>query len=242
MPHDRFYVDDALEMGTCVLLLEEEAHHMAQVMRVRVGERVSLVNGRGSLADAEAIQISRQRCELRVLRVIVAKPDPFRIILAQGMPRFNRLDTIVEKGTELGMHEIWLFPADRSEKKALNESQEQRLQAIVVASMKQCGRLDLPKIVLKPPLHKWTELPFPAFYGALDAQAPSFSARLGELQPLQGSLFFVGPEAGFSNTEIADCKRLGAHGVSLHRNVLRTDTAPLVALTMLSQFYIPKQT
>ncbi len=98
--------------------------------------------------------------------------------------------------------------------------------------MKQCGRLDLPKIVLYPPLSQWK---------TLDKSIPLSSVisiqRLHILHPYikkNSSLyFFVGPESGFSDVEKKIFSNLGVVGVRLHPNILRTDTASLVALSII---------
>lgn len=211
-----------------------------KVMRARIGDTVELVNGRGLLAEATVVQMQRHACRLDITSTSTSKPDPFKLVVAQSLPRLNRLDTIVEKGTELGMHMLWLFPGERSERKELSEQQEQRLHSIAVSALKQSGRLYLPEIFVKPPLVNWNNLPFPAFYGSLNPNAPLFSTSWQQTKPEEGVLFFVGPEAGFSEAEIQHLERLGAKGVNLHRNILRTDTASLVALSLIHHWMLKR--
>lgn len=231
MPHSRFYIDSAFTENSEVYLEGEEAHHLQRVMRKREGEVVELVNGRNQLALAKIAQCSKKGVSLTLIRVSEQAPPAFTVILCQAIPRMNRLDLIVEKGTELGMHELWLFPAALSEKKELSPTQLKRLELISIAAMKQCGRLDLPKISLKAPLLKWKELPFPAYFGETSESAPPFFSTL---QKKEGILFFIGPEAGFTSDEEKHLKSLHAQGVSLHSNILRTDTAPLIALSIIT--------
>ncbi len=89
-------------------------------MRIQEGEIIELVNGRNELAQAKLIEIEKKRARAEIVSVV--KTEPSRpIILCQALPRPNRLDTIIEKGTELGMTELRLFPGERSEKKNLSE-------------------------------------------------------------------------------------------------------------------------
>ena len=222
MPHNRFFVETPFHPHQ-EIDLQEEGRHL-KVMRIREGDTIELVNGQNQLAHAT---LSGPK-QAKIVSVEEKKP-PFPVILCQAIPRQNRLDTIVEKGTELGMTELWLFPGKRSEKKGV---QLPRLKQITIAAMKQCGRLDLPKIIVMPPLHEWEPLNHPAYFGDLSEEAPPF---LSAIEKKEALAFFVGPEAGFTPEEVEDLKRIGAQGVKLHPWILRTDTAPLVALSLIAQ-------
>ncbi|MBI3901056.1 MAG: 16S rRNA (uracil(1498)-N(3))-methyltransferase [Chlamydiia bacterium] len=208
----------------------EEAHHALSVMRKKEGSIVELINGKNVLAKAEIISTTKRSLRLRVISSLSASP-PSSIILCQALIRPNKLDFIMEKGTELGMTELWLFPAERSEKISLSPHQQTRLHALSIAAMKQCGRLDLPTLSLKPPLLQWSSLPYPAYFGETAPHAPPF---LSLYKKASGVLFFIGPESGFSPHEEEHLRSLHAQGVRLHPHTLRTETAPLVALTLLS--------
>lgn len=218
MPHNRFFVDQPLIRGETIDL-KEEARHL-KVMRIREGETIEIVNGRHQLGFATV------QGKGATLTAVEERPAPKALILCQAIPRMNRLDTIVEKGTELGMTELWLFPAERSEKKSLSKNQLERVAQITIAALKQCGRLDLPKIVVKPPLLEWESAPLPAFYGDTGTQAPQMTGG--------GKACFIGPEAGFSSKEEAHLMTIGVSGAKLHNHILRTDTAALVAVYSLS--------
>jgi 16S rRNA (uracil1498-N3)-methyltransferase len=230
MPHSRFFIDSALNVDDVVLLEGDEAHHLQRVMRKKVGDQVELVNGCNQLALCKILAFEKKGIQLKTLSLIEKQMDHFPIILCQALPRLNRLETIVEKGTELGMTELRLFSGELSEKKELSATQLQRLKIISIAAMKQCGRLDLPKISLKQPLLGWQSLDYPAFFGDLSEEAPPF---LSCFQKKEGILFFIGPESGFTEQEENHLRALGAQGVRLHPSILRTDTAPLVALALI---------
>jgi len=220
MPHDRFYVDTPFQQHEHVDLKDETRH--LKVMRIREGDEIELINGRNQLAHV----VLRDATTTEIVSIEEKEP-PFPIILCQAIPRLNRLDTIVEKCTELGMTELWLFPGKLSEKKNVPLD---RLKKITVAAMKQCGRFDLPKIEIKPPLPQWNKLPYPAYFGDLSEKAPPF---LSVIEKKEGICFFVGPEAGFTPEEETHLKTIAAQGVNLHPWILRTDTAPIVALSLI---------
>jgi 16S rRNA (uracil1498-N3)-methyltransferase len=230
MPYNRFFLDTRFQPELEVLLDNEEAHHLSRVIRKQRGDRIELVNGKFQLATATILNTEKKGVSLRLLAVIEQQPPPYSRIICQALPLFNRLETIVEKGTELGMTALWLFPGQLSAKKEISHAQLLRLRNIAIASMKQSGRLDLPSILLHPPLEKWIPCPQgSAYYGDPHATAP-FRPSAGNI------LFFVGPEAGFAPAEIIELRRLQANSVRLHANTLRTDTASLAALALAHSY------
>ncbi len=240
MPHNRYFLDSAFKSQSDVLLSGEEAHHLSRVMRKNRGDEVELINGRHQLATAILLGIEKKGICLRIISIIEHSPPKRALIICQALPRFNRLENIVEKGTELGMTSLWLFPGQLSEKKDLSANQLDRLKTIAIAAIKQSGRLDLPTFVLCPPLEQWKPLEFPAYFGDLDPDAPPFLSALNQ-SPSDDILFFVGPEAGFSSVEENRLHQLQAQGVRLHHNILRTDTASLTALSVISNYFLTRK-
>jgi 16S rRNA (uracil1498-N3)-methyltransferase len=236
MPHERFFTDQPLDDR--VTLEETEFHHLCRVMRAREGDEIELVNGKNALAEAKITTIGKRHVELEITRVIHGPPPKRPVILAQGIPRLNRLEMILEKGTELGVTEFWLFPGMLSEKETFSPNQHKRMEQILIAAMKQCGRLDLPVISLKSPLVQWKECPGTLFFGDTSAKAPwlwQHSTPLPEHSPV---VLFIGPESGFDQREVSHVQgTLGAHGVKLHSNILRTDTAAITGLSLLQLLY-----
>jgi 16S rRNA (uracil1498-N3)-methyltransferase len=156
------------------------------------------------------------------------------LILCQGIPRFNRLETILEKGTELGVTEFWLFSGVLSEKEEFSPNQHKRMEQILISAIKQCGRLDLPSIVLKPPLLDWPPLSGTLFFGDTAPDAPWIWKLPPPLAGKDPVYLFIGPESGFHPRESAHLQeKLGATGVKLHDNILRTETASLTGLSLL---------
>lgn len=235
MPAERYYIPSLFQEGENVLLQDQEHHHLAHVMRSRIGDVVELVNGMGQMAVATIASIEKKQSTLAVTQLIEQPLPTQSIVLAQGLPRLNRLEFIIEKGTELGMSEIWLFPASRSEKKSLSENQLERLQSIAVSAMKQCGRLFLPKITIVPPIKQWRNLPETGcFFGDLSPNAPLFAELLRDTP--QNIVLCIGPESGLTEEEIGILKQNHFQGVKLHQNVLRTDTAAIAALALASHY------
>lgn len=236
MPVERYFVEEPLQQGEQKWLLDTEFHHLAHVMRMRKGDEIELVNGQGALAQATIAEIRKDRALLEVATLTVAQARTPLLVLAQAFPKLNRLDFILEKGTELGVDEFWFFPGQQSIKKEITDNQLERFQALTIAAMKQCGRLFLPKVMVKPPIKKWTSLIGSAFFGDTEEGVPSFFQAWQQASLQSPVIFCVGPESGWSKEEIEMLKKMGAQGVKLHSNVLRTDTASLVALSLIEHW------
>jgi 16S rRNA (uracil1498-N3)-methyltransferase len=239
MPKERFFCEQPLVESDTIHIKDFEFHHLVNVMRAKVDDTLEVVNGMGQLAEAEVQSIEKKQATLCVKNVLTEAAEPRSIILAQAFSRGNRLDFILEKGTELGMTEIWLFPGVLSERKTFSDNQPQRLKNILISAMKQCGRLFLPKIVLMPELAKWDKLKFASFFGDVEKDAPHFLDVINPLKKNESDvdesvIFFIGPESGFTEKEVRKLKDIGVKGVSLSSNILRTDTAALVALALIT--------
>jgi 16S rRNA (uracil1498-N3)-methyltransferase len=260
MPAERYYLDNIFKAHGQLELKGSEFHHLAHVMRTRKGDSVELVNGKGSLAQAIVQDLAKDKAMLKIEHVYQEPDPPCRLILAQALPKPNRLDFILEKGTELGVNKFWLFPGHYSAKRECSPSQWERAQMVTIAAMKQCGRLHLPSLHLQPTIDQWKNWTNATiFFGDLDPEAILFEAAWKNLytprsngslfegenlikecisHPSYPIIFITGPEGGFSQQEVQCLKDMGAQGVKLHNNILRTDTASLMALSLLSHWLL----
>lgn len=232
MPAYRYFMDEDFKVGESVELTGQEQHHLAHVMRSREGDRVELVNGKGILAEAAVLTVGRRDALLKVENVNKVPPSKVSVILAQAIARPNRLDFILEKGTELGMTELWLFPAERSERGKFSESQLERMRQVTIAAMKQCGRLYLPRIVIRDHFSKWEKFGGLTCFGDVDCKQPINDHF--DWKNYARILFFVGPESGFSEGEVSFLRQIDAKGIKLNDNILRTETAALAGLAIIN--------
>lgn len=224
MPAERFYID--AELKNSVSLSGQERHHLIDVMRARIGDEIELVNGKGSLAKAKISAITKRDATLEIFDLTeTAAPIP-RLNLIIPLMRPSKLELDIEKCTELGADAFFLYAAEYSEKKELSENSRERLKNIAIASMKQCGRLDLP------PIHhlrfdQILDLPGTLLFG--DPRKETAPKQF------QGLLNIItGPERGFSPKELKKLEEKGV-GIKLHKNVLRAETAPIAALMIYTK-------
>lgn len=230
MPSDRFFYDGPLVDGGEVTLEEKELHHLLHVTRTNSGEVVELVNGKGELASARVEKTGRGGASLTLLSVHREPLPTKQRILAQALCRFNRLEWIVEKAVELGCTQIWFFPAKLSELDDLSDNKRERLRYLAISAMKQCGRLDLPHFELLPSLDKWRKPEGALLFGDTRPIAPVLERALVQ----ETTIFCIGPESGLHESEVELLEsKLGGRGVKLHSNILRVETASLVALSLL---------
>jgi 16S rRNA (uracil1498-N3)-methyltransferase len=234
MSAERYYVDSEIKINDLLSIEDQEFRHMALVMRTKQGEKVEIINGRGVLAEATVQQLAKKQAVIKVEAILEGSSNHHSIILAQAIPRINRLDFIIEKGTELGMTDIWLFPGVLSERQSLTDHQLDRLRGLSIAAMKQCNRLWLPRITKRSSLQDWKPFEYDAYYGDLSPSAPLFFDHLTHQTLKKPLVFFVGPESGFTQEEQKNLMKLGAKGVKLHQNILRTDTAAIAALSLMT--------
>lgn len=231
MPHARYFYTHSLKNNDLIKLCSEEDKHLLKVMRTKSGDIVEIINGQGQLALARL----EKDGQLTIQSTTYEEPKKVQITIAQAITKPNRLDIIIEKGTELGMDELWLFPGDLSEKTHISPTLMTRIESITQSAIKQSGRLYLPKIKLMPELKLWkTPLHSQSFFGDTDPSATSFSSIWNK----ESLIFFIGPEKGFSKNEEHLLTNLGAKGVKLHNNILRTETAPLALLSIASHLLL----
>ncbi len=237
MPHNRYYVDSPLQKQTAAILDGDEYHHLARVTRAKSGDPVELVNGRGQLAQATVCTLSKRQAELKIDQVIEKPRQKAPLVLAQALTRMNHLEWIIEKGTELDASAFWLFPGLLSDKEDLSETQTTRLKNLAVSAMKQCGRLDLPSIEIKPPLLKWALPEATLLFGSTAVDAP-YLWDLALKKPVASPIIvFIGPESGFDQREIHFLQHmLQAKGIRLNSNILRTETAAITALSLIQPY------
>ena len=233
----RFFVNvDQFAQGQLVALEETEFHHARDVVRVRIGEQVALINGKGWLALSHVETLERHRCLLRVASVSHEERFTAKLWLGLSLTRPGHLDFAIEKGTEVGVDTFVLFPSDKSEKKPMSDSLVRRLTALTIAATKQSGRLFLPKIVTVHSLQEaLLALPRPHLWADLHEQAVPLQQRLATLPPSEPLSLLIGPESGWSEEE----KQLLSHAsppVLLHTNVLRAETAAVVGAYLASLY------
>jgi 16S rRNA (uracil1498-N3)-methyltransferase len=227
---DRFFYP-TLAGGMTVTLHDEEFHHLVHVLRGKVGQHVELFDGQGASAEALVERLSKRDAQLSLVSEVRREPLPaVSLVLGVACPKGDRLKWLVEKATELGVTELIPLICERSVVEP-RETKLAKLEQTVVTACKQCRRNTLMKIGDSLPLHEFiARAPDPVWIAHPSGE--SIRTQLEERQkrpfdpplPIWGA---VGPEGGFSETEIEQCVAAGARLVSLGRHVLRVETAAI---------------
>ncbi|MEU4215379.1 16S rRNA (uracil(1498)-N(3))-methyltransferase [Actinoplanes sp. NPDC026623] len=233
-----FLVDD-LPGGKRYTLGGAEGHHAATVQRLKVGEVLLLGDGRGGTATAEVTAVGRGSIDVAVLgRDFRAAPDP-RLVVVQGIAKGDRGELAVQAMTEIGVDEIVPWAASRSVAQWRGDRGERAREKWVSTAREAAKQARRP----------W----LPAVSGTPDTSTKRVCARLSEAAagfvlheeatdrltgaklPQAGEIvLIVGPEGGISDQELGAFVGAGAHPVRLGDAVLRTSTAGMAALAVLS--------
>ncbi len=231
-------LDGPLVAGAEMALPAAAARH-AQVRRVQPGDVLVLFDGAGSDWPATVLRMGRHDVQVRVgVPQAVHKELPLAITLALGMPANERMDTLVEKATEMGVATIQPLHTERSVLRLQGERAQRKgahWQAIAQAACEQCGRACVPRVLPVVALADWLQALPPTdsrLVLSLHADALPWSSQAGMSQPAS-VVFLSGPEGGLAPDEEAAARTQGFAPISLGPRVLRADTAPLVALAWL---------
>lgn len=239
----RLHVDRRLVEHDEFALPEGAARH-AQVRRVQPGDALNLFDGRGREHTAQVLEMGRKAVVVRLGPACVTLPELSQpVTLALGMPANERMDTLVEKATELGVHAIQPLECDRSVLRLSGERAQRKRehwQAVAVAASEQCGRAWVPQVEPVRSLTQWLQgvasvavaeagdgrwlLSFSA-----DALPPGLLLRAMKSPPVALRVL-SGPEGGLSPAEEDAARAAGFLPVKLGARVLRADTAPLALL------------
>jgi 16S rRNA (uracil1498-N3)-methyltransferase len=234
----RFYVDCPLDSGLALDLPDGPARHV-QVLRLQPGFAITLFNGEGGEWHASVSQIGRKDVSVLIgAHTSVDRELPCSVTLAVGMPANERMDTLIEKATELGVAAIQPLMCERSVLRLSGERAQKKVahwQAVVLAACEQSGRTRVPRIEPVRSIVEWLrELPM-----SDDARwmlSLSDLAKPVAEMPLVGAsiVCLSGPEGGLTASEEAAARERAFADVSLGNRVLRADTAPVAVLAFLS--------
>ena len=233
----RFHVQQPLAAGQQLELPADVAHHI-NVVRMEPGNTLTLFNGDGGEYTAVLTEVQKKKAwaEVKVFDPREAEL-PFAVTLAQALPEGSKMDWIIEKAVELGVAGIQPLAARRCVVRLSAERAEKKLEhwnGIVVSASEQCGRNRLAPVAAPLEFREWIARQDLHKRVILTPRATESLADWARHQPAQALSIMVGPEGGFSDEEEAEALRHGALPLSIGPRVLRTETAALAAVSILS--------
>ena len=235
----RLYTQQPLHADSLITLDKDAARYLSSVLRMTSGQMLNLFNGEGGEYVAEVVSLSKNQVTVSIKESLPNDRESLlKIHLVIGISRGERMDWVIQKATELGVHIITPIFTERTEVKLAGSRLEKRLvhwQQVSISACEQCLRNVVPTINsavslqqclgthdggLKIVLHHRTERP------------------LTELQNTNNHVtILVGPEGGLSDDEITLVESNGYNAVKLGPRVLRTETAPLAAISILQSLW-----
>lgn len=232
----RVFVDSPLAPDADVRLPDAAANHVGRVLRLRAGAAIVAFDGSGNDYRCEILAVRGDEVRVRVGPRSPGLPEsPLRITLVQAVSRGERMDWTLQKATELGVRTIVPVLSARSVVRLDDSQAEKKLrhwQAIVAGASEQCGRSVVPEIRQPQELSRYlASSPREGQRFVLSPTGPASLAGLASLGPRVELL--IGPEGGLDDAELERAATSGYAPVRLGPRVLRTETAGIVALTVL---------
>ena len=222
---------------------KDTAKHMFSVMRLKEDEQVTLVFDDGVKRLARVLDPAQQ--SLEILEELADNNElPIHVTIASGFPKGDKLEWVAQKTTELGAAAIWAFPADWSvakwDGKKLAKKAD-KLEKIVLGAAEQSKRNWVPEVRLFEKkidfldcLSQFDRVIVAYEESAKEGESAALVKAVTELKKGSRILFIFGPEGGLSPAEIATLEEMGAILAGLGPRILRTETAPLYALSAVS--------
>lgn len=236
-----FFVYDWQVQGDTVTIEGTDVNHMVNVLRMKVGEEVSVHDDVNRKYLCRIAELQEDKVCLSILEQQTSDTElPCRIYLFQGLPKGDKMEWIIQKGVELGAYAIVPVATKRAvvkldEKKA--QKKVARWNSIAESAAKQSGRGMIPEVL---PVMKFSEAL--QFAKELDLNLIPYEKaeriadtkqRIEKIRPGQSIGIFIGPEGGFEEAEVEMAKEMQAIPVTLGRRILRTETAGMTMLSIL---------
>lgn len=236
----RFYAPPAHWSDALIFLDEAESRHAVEVLRLRVGDALTVFDGFGRQAEARVFNASKRQVVAEVLQQFVTPEPVTRTCLIQALPKGKLFEWILEKATELSATSIQPLLTERTVVQlegAERARKHEKWQRTVIEACKQCGQNWLPEV--RPPLSLTELLRTPGNGTALVASL--YPSALSLRKELEAGLspqmsVFVGPEGDFTQSEMERIVAWGAHPVTLGEVVLRVETAAMYCLSVLAHY------
>lgn len=225
-----------------VTITGSDVNHIKNVLRMKIGEEISVSNGqdgREYRCAIAAIDTDSIKCVLRFIKEDGVEL-PVKVTLFQGLPKGDKMETIIQKAVELGVYEIVPVAAKRcvvklDEKKAAAKAA--RWGNIAEAAAKQSKRGIIPKVGLPmsftDALEYASDMEIRLIPYELADDMGHTREILSGIMPGQRIALFIGPEGGFEEDEIERANESGFHAITLGRRILRTETAGMTVLAWL---------
>ncbi len=222
-----FYAPEITPESIVYQLTEEESKHCVRVLRMKQGDALTLLNGRGLEANAVILEDHPKRCQLQITSSIQHERPSIELHLGLAPTKnMDRMEWFLEKATEIGLSKLTFLKCDHNERGQLKLD---RLEKIAISAMKQSKRFFLPELEELVSFDDFVKSNPQGYIGhCYEAEKMPLSALKNR------AVFLIGPEGDFSENEVKRALENGYQAVSLSDFRLRTETAALIAVMQLS--------
>lgn len=238
----RFFVEEPAMGANSITITGGDVNHIKNVLRMSVGDKICVINGQNNKEYyCEITALGNDAVDTRICEIRESDQElGNEIVLFQGLPKSDKMELIIQKAVELGVHTIVPVSTDRTvvkldAKKEANK--RKRWMSISESAAKQSGRLCIPKVTqvvsFKEALEMAEKMDVRLIPYELAESMEKTRAIMSSIQPGQSVAVFIGPEGGFESSEIEKAMEIGVQPVTLGKRILRTETAGLVTLAML---------
>jgi len=228
-----FYKEDIVSNTDNITLDEDTSKHVIQVLRMQIGEPLNLTDGKGNLFAAEIVDDHKKRCAVKIISTTQQLPSATKRSIAISLVKnSSRFEWFLEKATEIGVNEIFPLICERTEKQHFRF---ERMKGILISAMLQSQQCWLP--VLSEPV-KYSKFITNEYAGQkfiAHCKDENNKKPLAEklINNSTDKLILIGPEGDFTPDEIGYALKAGFIPVTLGETRLRTETAGVVAVTLL---------
>lgn len=237
----RFFVEKIIPTGGFLSITGKEARHIRNVLRMKKGETLILMDREGQSYEATIEAIHYKEVRVKITKTIPPiPPSPVKISLAQAFIKSHPMEYLIQKVTELGIHSIHPFYSERTViqiKSAHLKSKMDRWMEIMKSACKQCGRVTLPDLNAPLPFEELINtVPNKKTLKVLlweDEDKVDLKRLLTSMSSALHVFVIVGPEGGFTSNEINRAQEAGFQIVSLGNRILRAETAAVSLLSII---------
>ncbi|GAB2501680.1 16S rRNA (uracil(1498)-N(3))-methyltransferase [Lysobacter humi (ex Lee et al. 2017)] len=233
----RVHIPQPLAEGAEVVLPEGPAAHLTRVLRLAVGDACVAFNGDGHDYAATLASVGKREARLRIGTASpVHRESPLRLVLLQGVARGEKMDLILQKSTELGVHGVRPVWSQRSDVRLDEARAAKRLdhwRGVVASACEQCGRAVVPDVTAPVPLAAALAALPPGIRGLWLDPSGAHALQAMPAPGEAGLCLAVGPEGGWSPLDREQLQAAGFEGLRLGPRILRTETAGLAAIAAL---------
>ncbi|MCE2413059.1 16S rRNA (uracil(1498)-N(3))-methyltransferase [Candidatus Poribacteria bacterium] len=240
-----FYVSPSQISNHVATITGSEHHHLRNVLRTRPGETVRIIDGKGNAYTAQILEAHDDglSSEARILSHEFHAVISPKLTLFQGLPKNDKMELILQKTTELGVTQIVPLHSEYGLQRP-SQNRYERWHRVLISATKQSERAWLPELcnaqmfdAVLAQLDRFSLCLLLSPYRDQESQIQHIQTVLRETPHPDSIALFVGPEGGFSDQEVASAIESGCTPVTLGRNILRTETAAIVAIAVTAYEY-----